>query len=252
MKKCILKISLLCFLSGVFIGKSSGQSALGDSSSLQISVAQTVTNFYNSIGQQSRLYNGHEYPPYDPHIKGNALFPYDVQGWEPGEVNYDGIVYKNIPVMYDVCKDVVVVLLYNKFSMFSLLNNKVHDFTFDEHHFVRVEADSISSNSSGITTGFYDQLYGGKIEALAKRAKSIQNSSSATVAPESYFNTTNKYYFRKGNTYYQVSGKNSVLKVLKDKKSELQQYIRKNNIEFINNPEDAMTKIASYYDHLTN
>ena len=252
MKKCILKISILYFLSAVFIGKSFGQSALGDSSSLQTSVTPTIANFYKSIGQQSRLYNGHEYQPYDPHIKGNALFPYDVQSLESGEVNYDGIVYKNIPMMYDIYKDVVVVLLYNKFSMFSLLSNKVHDFTFDNHHFVRVEADSISNNSSNITTGFYDQLYGGKIEVLAKRAKTLQNSTSTTAILEIYFTVTNDYYFRKGNTYYKVRGKSSVLNVLKDKKSALQQYIRENNIKFGKDPEDAMAKIASYYDHLTN
>jgi hypothetical protein len=117
---------------------------------------------------------------------------------------------------------------------------------------VRVEADSINNNSSNITTGFYDQLYSGKIEALARRAKDIQNSSSGTTAPETYFSATNKYYFRIGSTYYKVSSKNSVLNVLKDRKKELQQYIRKNNIRFSNDPEGAMAKIASYYDHLTN
>ena len=117
-------------------------------------------NFYKAIGQESRLYNGHEYLPYDPHIKENALFPYDAKTWEPGEVNYDGIVYKNVPMMYDVYKDVVIVLLYNKFSMFTLLSNRVHDFAFANHHFVRIDADSVNSRQSGIIPGFYDQLYG--------------------------------------------------------------------------------------------
>src|SRR5258708_33877954 len=201
MKKYTLKISTLCFLSTVFIGKSFGQAALSDSSSLQTSITQTAANFYKAVGQQSRLYNGHEYLPYDRHIKGNALFPYGVESWEPGDVNYDGVVYKNVPMMYDIFKDVVVVLLYNKFSMYSLLANKVHDFTFDNHHFVRVETDSLNNNNSGITSGFYDQLYGGKIEALAKRVKTIQNSSNTTTTIETYFISANEYYFRKDNTY---------------------------------------------------
>lgn len=252
MKKCILKISILYFLSVVFIGKSFGQAALNDSSYVQAAVAQSADNFYKAIGQQSRLYNGHEYPPYNPHINGNALFPYDVQGWEIGEVDYDGVIYKNVPIKYDINKDVIVVLLYNKFSMFTLLSDRVHDFTFANHHIVRIAADSLTNDNAGITTGFYDQIYGGKIAIIAKRAKTIQNSSNAAAAPETYFIATNDYYLRKGKVYYKISGQSSILKVLKDKKNELQQYIRSNKIRFKDNPDDAMAKIAAQYDHLTN
>ena len=251
MRKCILKISILCFLSTVFIDKSFGQTASGDSTYVQTTLAQTTANFDKSIGEQSRLYNGHEYLPYDRHIKGNALFPYNADTWEPAEVNFDGIVYKNVPIMYDIYKDVVVVLLYNKFSMFALRNSKVHDFTFSNHHFVRVETDSLN-NTSGISTGFYDQLYGGKIEILARRSKTIQNSSTTTATLETSFISSNDYYLKKGDNYYKIGSQSSLLNALKDKKSALQQYIKSNSIGFRDDPEDAMTKIASYYDHLAN
>jgi len=253
MRKCILKVSILCFLSTLLIGKSFGQAALSDTASLQTGADQTVTNFYKMIGQQSRLYNGHEYNPYDPHIKGTALFPYDTQNWELGEINYDGIFYKNVPIKYDVFKDLVVVLLYNKFSMYSLLTNRVHDFTFAGHHFILFNTDSLVNDKSGIINGFYDQLYGGKtVSVLAKRTKTIQNSSAAVATPEISFASHDNYYLRKGSTYYKVGSQGSILSVLKDKRSVLQQYIKQNNIRFKDNPEDAMARIASYYDHLAN
>jgi hypothetical protein len=253
MKKGILKIAILCFLSMFFIGESFGQAALNDSTYLQTTLAQTVSSFYKSMGEQSRLYSGHEYLPYDPHIKGTALFPYDGQGWEPGEVVYDDILYKNVPMMYDVYKDALVVLLYNKFTMYTLVKSRVHDFSFSNHHFIRLDADSITNNNSGMVSGYYDQLYGGKIEVLARRSKSIQNSSNSVVlVPETFFASKNEYYLRKGNTYYEIGSRGSILSVLKDKKKELQQYLRTNNIKFGANPEDAMAKMAAYYDHLTN
>lgn len=236
----------------MYISNSFGQTAQNDSAYLQTTLNQTITSFNKLIGQQSRLYNGHEYQVYDRSIKGNALFPLDAETWELGSVNYDGIIYKDVPMMYDIYKDVVVVLLYNKFSRYSLLNERVHDFTLSDHHFVRVEADSLNNNNSGITTGFYDQLYGGRIEVLAKRTKTIQNSTNVTASLETYFIEKNEYYIRKGNTYYSVSSQSSFLKVLKDKKNILQQYIRENQIKFRNDPENAMAKIASYYDHLIN
>ncbi|WP_426669586.1 hypothetical protein ACPPVU_25640 [Mucilaginibacter sp. McL0603] len=253
MKKSLLKIAALCFLSLFFIAKSFGQTPLNDSSYLQTSITQTVSNFYKSIGQQSRLYDGHEYLPYDPHTKGNALFPYDAQGWEPGEVTYDGILYKNVPMMYDVYKDALVVLLYNKFTMFSLLKGRVHDFSFSNHYFIRLDADSINNDKSGIVSGYYDQLYGGKIEILARRSKTIQSAPNSSVLTlETFFTSTNDYYLRKGNIYYKIGSKSSILNVLKDKKSELQQYLKTNKIKYNANPDDAMAKIAAYYDHLTN
>ena len=248
MKKLILRISFLCILSAISINKLFAQAA-PDSISVQTDVNQITANFYKAVGQESRLYNGHEYLPYDPHLKGNALFPYDAQSWLIGEVNYDGIVYKGVPMMYDINKDVVVVLLYNKFSMFSLLSERVADFSLGGHHFVRLTADQLANNKVDMTVGFYDQLYGGTTEVLASRKKTLQNSSNAVAAPETRFISTDDYYIKKSGTYYKVSGQGSILKVLKDKKSAIQQYFKQNHIRFKDNPEDAMAKMAYFYDH---
>lgn len=249
MKKYLIKISTLCFLSVITAGKLFGQAASSDSSVVQSALQQTTANFYIAIGQQSRLYSGHEYLPYERTIKGNALYPLDAETWASGEVNYDGILYKGVPMMYDIYKDAVVVLLYNHFSMYTLLDERVHDFTFSGRHFVRVNADSLTNDNSGISTGFYEQLYGGKTEVLAKRIKTIQNSTNIAISLETYFIAKNEYYVRKGNIYYKVSGsQGSFLNVLKDKRPLLQKYIKDNNIQFRQDPEGAMASLAAYYD----
>jgi hypothetical protein len=253
MKKYIYKQGILCFLSVITVSKLFGQTTTqSDSSALQNTLHQTTANFYIAIGQQSRLYSGHEYLPYDRTIKGTALYPFEADTWASGEVNYDGITYNSVPMMYDVYKDVVVVLLYNHFSMYTLLNERVHDFTFSGHHFVRVNADSLVKDNSGISMGFYDQLYGGKTEVLAKRIKTIQNSTNIAVSLETYFIAKSEYYFRKGDTYYKVSSQGSFLNVLKDKKAALQKYIKDNNINFRQDPEVAMASLAAYYDQISN
>jgi hypothetical protein len=250
MNKPILKTAFLCFLGTLFISNSFGQAAQSDSAYVQSTLSQTITGFEKAIGQQSRLYNGHEYLLYDRVIKGNALYPLNAETWAPGVVNYDGITYRDVPMMYDIYKDVVVVLLYNRFSRYTLLNERVHDFTLADHHFVRVVTDSLSNNA-GISTGFYDELYGGKTEVLAKRVKNLQNSTIMSTL-ETYFVEKHSYYLKKGNNYYSVGSQGSFLNVLKDKKKALQQYIKDNKIVFRDDPEDAMIKIASYYDKLSN
>jgi hypothetical protein len=252
MSKRILKISIWCILYVISASNSFGQTASNDSTYLQNTIAQTESNFRKAIGQESRLYNGPEYLLYDRNIKGNALYPLDATTWQPSEVNYDGIVYKGVPIMYDIYRDQLAAVLYNRFSIYVFLSERVHDFTLFDHHFVRIVADSLSTNNSGVTTGFYDQLYGGKIEVLAKRIKNIQNSTSTIGVPETYFSAKNEYYIKKGNIFYNVSSKRSFLNVLKDKKSLLQKYIRENNISFRDNREAYMAQVASYYDHLAN
>jgi hypothetical protein len=243
----ILSALLLCFISS----KSSfAQTAIVDSSSQQNALNNAVILFNASIGNQSPLYNGPEYYYYDPTIKGNAYF-LDINAFKPATVYYDRALYKGVPLLYDLFSDQVVVLLYNHFSKFSLLKDRVKSFDLLDHHFVNIDADT-AGNNPVIKSGFYDELYNGKLEVLVKRSKSIQTSTGGTLGAESYFSPAIDFYLKKNNIYYSISSQGSMLNVLKDRKKELQQYIRASQIKFRVNPEEAMVKIATYYDHLTN
>lgn len=226
------------------------QPVRADSSSQQNAFNKSLSLFNASIGEESRLYNGTEYNFYDPIIKGNAYFS-DVNAFTPGSVFYDGTFFSGVPMLYDIYSDKVVTLLYNHFSKFSLAKEKVQSFDILGHHFVNINADTLTNNLV-IKSGFYDELYNGKTQVLAKREKNIQTATSGILGPESYFNPVKNYYLRKNNIYYTITGKGSMLGVLKDKKKEIQQYIKTNQIKFGDDPEGAMVKIASYYDHLIN
>jgi hypothetical protein len=252
MRKYIQHLSIIGLLVATAAGKTFGQSAQNDTVDSQRAFNNITANFYTAIGQHSRLYSGDEYLPYDRTIKGTALYPLDAQTWAIGQVTYDGFVYKGVPLMYDVYKDLLISLLYNHFSMYSLLSERVSEFTFSGHHFVRVNANGLTDDKSGIVTGFYDQLYGGKTEVLARRTKTIQNSTNQSLILETYFIEHNDYYVKKGNSYYKVSGKGSFLNVLKNKKPELQKYLRDNSIKFNADPEAAMARLAAYYDQVAN
>ncbi len=245
-----LKVIAFLLLSVFWAKTSFGQETPGDSTIRQASLGQAVSNFYISIGQESRVYNGIEYHPYDRTIKGTALFPLDAETWATGKVTYDGISYDGVPMMYDIYKDVLVALLYNHFSMYILQSNRVRDFSFSGHQFIRVNADSLTNDRSGISTGFYEQLYKGKTMVLAKWVKTIQHSTSITTVLETYFIENHDYYLLKGNTYYKVNSKGAFLDVLKDKKPALQKYLKDNHINFRQDPATAMAILAAYYDRI--
>ncbi|QEC76927.1 hypothetical protein [Mucilaginibacter ginsenosidivorax] len=230
-------------------GRAFGQTVTDDSTMQKIAIGHVVDAYNTSIGQMSRLYNGPEYEFYDPLIKGNACF-LDVNAFKTGSVNYDGIFYANVPMMYDINKDLVVTLLYNGFSKYSLINSRLQSFDLLSHHFVYVAADS-TNQASSISSGLYEEIYGGNLQVLVKWTKSIQSISTQTTL-ETFFTEAKKhYYLKKGNNYYSTGGQGAFLNALKDKKKELQQYIKANKISFKDNPEKAMYLIAAQYDQLS-
>jgi hypothetical protein len=225
------------------------QFANNDTISREALIDNVVTNFYKSISDQSRLYNGPEYNFYDPIIKGSPYFN-DINNFVPGGVEYDGFAYKDVSMLYDLYKDVVAILLPNKVAKLILISERVQSFDISGHHFIHIDANMLSKPGS-VSTGFYDQLYSGRTEILVKRRKTIQNTSGISGSIETYFSPATDIYVQKDGIYTSVGSQGSLLNVFKDKKKELKQYIKSNKINFRENQEQAMAMVASYYDQLT-
>jgi hypothetical protein len=251
MRKCTYASLILC-LAGMLLSKNSLSQALRlDSVPVQNAVKNAELRYRTALGEASPLYNGPEYYFYDPYLKGNAYL-FDLNTFSKGSVYYDGMFYGDVPMLYDLYSDQLVVLLYNHFSKFSLLKERVKSFDLLNHHFININADTIAHNPANMKSGFYDELYEGRSAVLVKRSKSIQVNTGGTLGAESYFNPSKDFFLKKNNTYYSFGKQGSLLDLLKDKKKELQQYIKANQIKYRRDPEDAMVKIVSYYDHLTN
>jgi hypothetical protein len=249
--KRFLHLFLLVILVIFFSGRSCfAQAAVPDSGARSYAYNHAVGVFYSALKEESPLYNGPEYYFYDPTVTGNAYFA-DVKSFTRGSVFYDGAEYKGVPMLYDLYSDNVAVLLFNNFLKFSLIKEKVKYFDFLDHHFININTDTIGENKSGIKSGFYDQIYKGKTPILVKRSKSIQTSSGLSGV-ERYFLAATDFYLKKGKTYYKFSSQGDLLDIFKDQKKPIQQYIKSNQIKYKANPEEAMVRIVSYYDHLTN
>ena len=194
---------------------------------------------------RSHLYTGFYNEPYDPSIKNNPYFR-DTLQFIKGTVNYDGNVYRQVPLLYDIYKDIVISLLSDTISKYDMLTEQVHYFDFSNHHFVR-----ISSDTANLKTGFYDEIYSKKLRVLTRYEKSIQTTTNNQHL-ERFFDKSTSYFLKKGTTYFPVNSEGALIDVLKDKKKELKQYLKSNKIKFRKDPENALTLLAAYYDHLTN
>jgi hypothetical protein len=213
--------------------------------------AAIENSFYKTIGPQARIYDGERYEFYSRQIKGSAYL-FDTEDWSKGNVLYDGFWYRDVNMLYDLYKGKLIISLHNSFLKLTLLNEKVTAFDLPGHHFINLKTNPTDINPPH--AGYYDVLYDGKIQLLCKRDKDIQEMHGLSEGNiESYFNYTADYYLYKNGRYYTVNSKGELLDALKDKKKILQQFISANKLKIKKaDKEQAMVKIADYYDHLTN
>src|SRR5258707_12826736 len=139
--------AICCFILTITFKPASAQ-GYADSISYKQTVFNLINHFDQGIAEESRLYNGFGYNYYDPNIKGNAYLD-DVDRWRNGTVDYDGQTFENVPLIYHINADQIIVSLVNHNSPTRLVSDKVVGFNLSGSHFVRV-----SINSSGIKSGF--------------------------------------------------------------------------------------------------
>lgn len=165
-----------------------------------------------------------------------------------GEIRYDGMLYKNIPMWYDLARNEVAVRYFDNISRISLHNEKVSDFSFAGHHFINIEGDTASKY--GLGNGFHDQIYKGKSEILVKRSKDFLISTDPDGVWISFSGGKNDVFLRTGEKYEPVSSQKSVLKALGKHEKEIQAHLKQNKIKFRKEREKAIIMMVAYYDQL--
>jgi len=238
-----VKTFLLIIALGLLISKAIAQNALPDSTAYSEAAKQVIVHYNLVVDDQSEFYNGVEYHLYPPAHSGSAYFQ-GKQVLSPSIICYNGIWYRNVPVLYERYADVMVSGLRD--SLYILRPDKTSDIYLSGHHFIYLD----NLTGKNLVAGFYDQLYAGKSEVLVKRNTTVQNTITQQTVEVNYENSE-VIYIRKGGAYVQVSSKGSVLEVFKDKSKELKQYLSGSKISYKKDKEQSIVKLAGYYDQLT-
>lgn len=240
MPKRFFNILLICIVSQ----QAAAQNA--DDTTLQGNALNAISVYYQNLGEQSPLYNGSEYIEYAYSLQEGHPF-FQIANFINGDINLDGMIFRDVPMLYDIVKDQVIIQDFQRVYKINLPADRIQQFFLLGHLFVRVTHDS----SDQVKTGFYDQLYKGKIALFAKREKKILEKYS-NIQISKVVISQNIYYIKKEGVYHTIKNRSSLLAVLKSKKKEVQQYLKSNDIKFKREPERAMMMAVKYYDQLTN
>lgn len=214
----------------------------------QLIVRNAASVYFQSLGEQSGVYRGTEYTGYPFRLKSGHQF-FESADISYGSVFYDGVLYENVPMRFDIIKDQLVVRYVDQVSGISLHNEKIDFFSIHNHNFIHIKGDN--PNSPSIPPGFYDHVYNGGIDVLVNRSKGTLKEVSVEGNFITILKQKNNFFLKKDGVYYPVENSGSVLKILGSKQKEIQEYLKKSNVKFRKDPENAIVRMVKYYDLLT-
>ncbi|MBO0934845.1 hypothetical protein [Fibrella aquatilis] len=192
-------------------------------------------------GNPERLYSGIEYIGYDRRLKVHPFFESDTM--QNGAIQANGQVFA-LPMLYDIVRDEVVLAHPTGYRM-ALFSDRIQSFSFLNHTFVRMA----DSTKHGLPTGFYDLLYNGPTQLVARHKKEILINPSVSGG-YGVFDPKTTYYIKKSGQFYVVKNKRALFNLLEDRKKQLAAFARKERLQFKPNMDDAFMKLAKAYDEL--
>ncbi len=239
---------MYCLYLVVFVGLffSFNHTIAQTTSSNKSSAYDNIKEYYqNEIGDKSHLYNGREYAKYKSGIQGTQFFISPEM--QSSAIFYDGTLYEDVPLLFDLVRQEVVINRYDENTRIKLLNEKIKYFIISGHRFENIIANE--ENTKDISSGFFDIIFSGKASVLVSRIKKVEMTLNPEDPPK--FTERDKIFILNGNSIYSIEKTTSILKALNDKKDLVKTFIRKNKFRFKNNTEEELVKAVAYYETLT-
>lgn len=238
-------ILITCFLFSTLY--TIAQSNEADSLSYIHAKQNAISVYHEFMAPETGLFNGSQYISYAQTIQEGIPF-FESAEFNKGYVFYSGVLYENIPLQYDLVKGELITIVPSTNYNIRLINDKITEFSLLNHRFVRLIKDS---SDKVIKTGFYEVLYDGNTSAYKKQIKNIGEDLSSGKL-RTFVAESKSFYLKKGESYFTITSKGSLLAVLKDRKKDVQDFIRKNKLNVRKDKENALPKIAAFYDGISN
>lgn len=218
----------------------SGQPIYSDSSIRAGAIHSLIRLYDQKFGEQSHVYNGSVY--FNRFalatLKGHTFYGED--DWQDGYVFYDGQLYEDVSLRYDLFLDKVIIE-HPAGQEIELITEKVDYFKIGNQVFDRLVLPS---------PGFYARIYSGDIKVYARHYKTIQEKPGTTTMITEFLTKRKLYIVRQGN-YYAVHSRASALKVFAERKSDLKKFLNREGIVFAKDKEYALRRMAEYMERMS-
>ncbi|MBD0351413.1 MAG: hypothetical protein ICV65_09695 [Flavisolibacter sp.] len=245
MKKWVLLVSTFCSLAIAFC---TNAQQIDDSALYQDAVKNLIRLYTSRQGENIHIYNGPEHIQIYPGIAGTPFFNPNEKEKDPfqiGTVYYDGVLYPDVRIAYDIVKDELIVKNHQNVSI-ELNKQRVGYFSLYGHTFI-----ALASDKSATDIGFLEVVYD---DATMTIYESRTKQPVRMLLPTDHyeFKEQDNFIVKKGNTTFPVTSRNSFIALFGDQQEEIKRFIRKNKFNFKSDIESAILKTTRYYKQLKN
>lgn len=228
---------------------------MADTSSVRGGLAKALSFYIQTVGINAALYTGRENA--DPRYPVNDGSPFlGTNEALPSEVLYDGILYKGVPMWYDIVRNEVAVRHPSVHARIALNSKRIGYFRLDTQLFVPASRDVPGAEK--MPGGFYAVLHGGKTVLLGRYTKRMFEVINEGQYVTNYTKPQREYFLQKDGKYFPVKNLPSLLNVLGEKKQALQQhlreheqYVKSEKIKVQDTPEQSMIRVLAYYEKIS-
>ncbi|WP_133550289.1 hypothetical protein [Salegentibacter sp. 24] len=214
---------------------------------LSFSKGYSQEKFYSWYDEQtgienSNLFKGIEY--IETHRVINELDQFfGSRDFREATITYNGQTFYNVPIKYNIYKDVVIVNpQYNqKSSIFQLVDNRVQEFTINEHQFIYLNA----LNNPKIS-GFFEILADeNKLKIYKKHKMKMKELRDRQVVYHEFEKAKAAYYFEFQNEVFELENKRNLYGFFPDLKNEIRDFYRNNRSIRQDNSDNFMKNLAT-------
>lgn len=212
---------------------------------LQASFAQDpALDYLVAAGNQAVIYHGKEQLKYPTTIHGHPYL--GSEDYAAGELTFEGILYKDVNLRLDVYRNELMLLTKDRRFNIIISADRVNHACFRGYHVYYHYPDTLRGTPP---EGYYLRLYDGGVTVLEKQVCTLFRTVEDMEIKDLFVRSV-KFYVLKEMVYYTVGSKRSVLRLFKDRKSELARFIRQRHLDFKRMPEQAIVEVVKEFERL--
>jgi len=197
--------------------------------------------------ENSILFRGMEYVEKDRMINEKHKF-FETQKFQNGSLIYDGQIYYNVPLQYNIYDDLILVNIKNEgvSSIFQLFSSKVNQFQVNDNKFRFLQP-----NNNLDIKGFYEVInQEGQLKIFKKHLRNRMEIRDRSVAYTEFSLADPQYIFQFKNDFFELDNRRDLLAQFPNLKGEIKDYYSKYRRQYKDNPDTFMNNLADKMNSL--
>ncbi len=238
----MLKLLVITTACTIFFQQVAGQTATG----MQDPIVVQAGAFEKIITPESPLYNGQEHIDYHPRMQG---IPYFMSlDWMPGTIYTNGLVYKNVPMKYDLVRDRVVIRHHNGFYKLEAVSQRIDSFMLGGHTFLLLQQ---NKEQLVPVSGFYEVVNIPQLSLFIRRENRVVEFIDGGVVARRVEGQV-RFFVDKEDKRYTINKLRDLLHLMPEDKSAVQRHLKRAGIKYRRDKVLALTTAVAYYNQLNN